>query len=121
MIWMGIPATGIVRSLNDKVKLPTLVFLVMTTSTIALVVWPDWSTPVSRIWAIPFSNKEGSSVPLTADTVPAANCVKIVEPLASYSKVQLERFGLVTVPVTVVGAVTSDPSVGLVMLTIGPG
>jgi hypothetical protein len=33
----------------------------------------------------------------------------------------LDRFGLVAVPVTVVEEVTSDPSVGLLMLTTGPG
>src|SRR6202158_421395 len=68
---------------------------------------------------MPFRSRLGSNVPLTVALVPAANCVKMVDALAGYSRIQLDRLGLVTAPVTVVGAVTSAPSVGLVMVTTG--
>jgi len=70
---------------------------------------------------MPLSSKVESSVPVTFGEFPEANCVKAVEPLDSYSRVQEARFGLETMPATWIGAVTSVPSLGFVIVTIGPG
>jgi len=58
-------------------------------------------------------------VPVTVEPVPVANVVYTVEPLPWYDSVQFARFGLLTVPVTVVTAVTSAASTGLVIVTTG--
>src|SRR5437879_3288650 len=120
---MGSPATGTLRSLKETVKLPIFWFLVRIRLIGPVVaVWLPVSVAVSRRYAVPFKSTDGSNVPrvpLATVVVPVESVWKLESSGGRYSSTQFLSAGLSTVPVTVTAVVTSVPSRGDAIDTVG--
>src|SRR5262249_35043220 len=122
---MGSPGMGTLRSLNDRVKLPT--FVLRLTSTVELVeaVWPALSVELNLTTYWPFNNIVGSRVPrvaLVTGATPEANVTKVVGlPAPSSKEYSSFHVPVVTEPTIGVGCVISCPLVNPAIVTAGGG
>src|SRR6185437_2028994 len=120
---IGRPGRGTLRSLNDKVKLPTFVLRLTSTVLLVVEVWPALSVELKRTMYWPFSRIVGSKVPRVAfvtGATPDAKVTKVVGlPAPSSKEYSRFQFPVVTEPMIGVGLVISWPSVNPVKLTEG--
>src|SRR4051812_25967754 len=118
---MGRPATGTETSLNETLEMPTFWFLVTIAPTDADDE-PASQFDVSRIEYVPFTSNVGSKVQrcaLSIGPVPEQSVtggVALSSPPSTYCSAQLPPL---TLPITSVRVVSSLPSLGLVMATVG--
>src|SRR6478752_1548274 len=122
---MGRPGKGTLRSLNESVKLPTLVLRLTSTVLLVEEVWPALSVELKRTIYCPFSRTVGSKVPsvlLVTGAAPEAKVTKVVGfPEPSSKEYSSFHVPVLTEPVIGVGLVISWPSVRPVILTTGGG
>src|SRR4051794_6454597 len=112
---IGSDGVGTVRSLNERVKFPTLVLRLTSTVLLVLEVCPALSVELKRTMYCPFRSTVGSKVPsvaLVTGATPEANVTKVVGlPLPSSKEYSSFHAPVLTEPIIGVGLVISCPSI----------
>src|SRR5262249_45228592 len=122
VIVIGIPATGIVRSVTESVSRPSFKFPCTSTSTLATVVWAPLSVADTWIVYAPLARTVGSktpSVPVIADVpLPIVCSTAPVSDNALAVQLVIPELS-VMLAVTLVGDVMIAALLGAVMVTVG--